>query len=135
MGPHIWDMEQKTQRRLSVVVGSFLLVVAVSVGVSLRVAILDTPFLAFQTTAVAIAGVFDTLAGFDTRVTERVEWYRLSGLGNVFLGISLPFGFTNTEQVLPLVLTVLGGLSIAVIGVDMVLYDGRHVYSEPLSKQ
>ena len=127
-------MERKTKRRLSVVVGVFLLIVSGAVVAVLRGALFDRPVLAVQVGAVGVAGVLDVLAGFDTRLTERVRWYRLSGLGNIFLGISLPFGLVDTTHTLPLLLTVLGGLSLAAMGIDMLLFDGRHVYSEPLGE-
>lgn len=127
-------MERKTKRRLSVLVGVFLLVVSGAVVAVLRGALFDRPVLAVQVGAVGIAGVLDVLAGFDTRLTERFRWYRLSGLGNIFLGISLPFGLVDTTHTLPLLLTVLGGLSLAAMGIDMLLFDGRHVYSEPLGE-
>lgn len=127
-------MNQDTQRRLSVVVGAFLLVVAVSITAFLRTAILDNPLLVFQVGTLAAAGVLDVLAGFETRITERIAWYRLSGLGYVFLGLSLPFGFVSTTEALPLILSLLGSVSLAGIGVDMLLFDGRHVYSKTLGK-
>ena len=125
-------MEHRTKRRLSAVVGTFLLVVAVGVVALVRGSLVEDPSLAVQTGLVAIAGVFDVAAGFETRLTERVGWYKLSGIGNISLGLSLPFGFVGTMELLPLALTVLGGLSLAGMGVDMLLFDGRHVYSEPL---
>jgi len=127
-------MEQDTQRRLSVAVGVFLLVVAVAVVALARTALLDDPLLVFQVGTLAAAGVLDVLAGFETRITERVAWYRLSGLGNVFLGLSLPFGFVGTTETLPLLLSLLGSVSIAGIGIDMLLFDGRHVYSKNLGE-
>ncbi|MCX2819844.1 MAG: hypothetical protein ACI9QA_000967 [Methanobacteriota archaeon] len=125
-------MKQKTQRRLSAVVGAFLLLTSTASVALIPGALLDSPLFAVQVSALGVAGVLNLLAGFDTRVTERFGWYRLAGLGNVFLGLSLPFGFTGTTETLPLVLAVLGSLSIAGMGVDMLFFDGRHIYSEPL---
>jgi hypothetical protein len=127
-------MDQDTQRRLSVAVGAFLLIVAVAVVAVARTDLLDSPLLAFQVGTLAAAGVLSVLAGFETRITERVAWYRLSGLGYVFLGLSLPFGSVGTTETLPVLLTVLGSLSIAGIGIDMLLFDGRHVYSKGLGE-
>lgn len=127
-------MGQKTQQRLSLVVGAFLLSVSVGVVALTRGAFFENPFLAVQTAMIAAAGVFDIAAGFETRITKRVAWYKLSGLGNVLLGFSLPFGSVGTTEPLPLVLTVLGGTGIGVMGLDMLLFDGRHFYSDSLSE-
>jgi hypothetical protein len=52
----------------------------------------------------------------------------------ILLDISLPFGLVDTTHTLPLLLTVLGGILLAVMGIDTLLFDGRHVYSEPLGE-
>ncbi|MFP4174226.1 MAG: hypothetical protein ACLFSW_00410 [Halobacteriales archaeon] len=125
-------MEHRTQRRLSAVVGVFLLVITAAVVAVFRGSLLDRPLLAAQVGALAVAGVLDIAAAFDTPVTERVAWYRLSGLGNVFLAVSLPLGLFESAETLPLLLVVLGSTTLAAIGFDMLVFDGRHVYSEPL---
>jgi len=111
--------------------GAFLLLVAAAV-VALFSASGDVPgpLLAVQVTLVALASAFGVLAGFETRITDRVAWYRLSGLGNVFLGASLPLGLP--ERTLTLALAVLGGGALAAMGIDMLLFEGRHAYGEPL---
>ena len=125
-------MEHGTQRRLSAVVGVFLLVISAAVAAIFRGALIDRPLLAAQIGSLAVAGVLDIAAAFDTPLTERVAWYRLSGLGNIFLAVSLPLGLIESAETLPLILVVLGSTTLAAIGIDMVLFDGRHVYSEPL---
>ena len=126
-------MDSKKQRRVSAVFGVFLILVASVVVVLAGGSFLRSPVLAVQVLLLATAGVFDVAAGFETRLTERFAWYKLSGLGYVSLGLSLPFGLADTTGMLPLFLGALGGLSLAGMGIDMLLFDGKHVYSEPLS--
>ena len=127
-------MERKTKRRLSVVVGVLLLVVSGAVVALMRGALFDRPVLAVQVGAVGIAGVLDIVAGFGTRITERVAWYKIAGLGNIFLAVSLPLGFVDPVRTLPLVVGLLGVVLFGAMGIDMLLFDGRHVYSEPLGE-
>jgi hypothetical protein len=126
-------MERRTQRRLTAALGVFLLAVSLGVAALLRGALLDAPLLVAQLATLAAAGALDVVAGTDTPLTDRVAWYRLSGLGNVFLAVSLPLGLIESVETLPLVLALLGSGSLAVIGVDMLIFDGRHAYTEPLA--
>jgi hypothetical protein len=125
-------MERTTQRRLSAAVGVFLLVISAAVVAIFRGALIDRPLLTAQIGTLAVAGVLDTAAAFDTPLTQRVAWYRLSGLGNLFLAASLPLGLVESSWFPNIVVSVLGGLTLAAIGFDMLLFDGRHIYSEPL---
>jgi len=114
-----------------VAVGVFLLIISAAVAALFGGALLDRPLLAAQIGTLAVAGVLDIAAAFDTFLTERVAWYRLSGLGNVFLAVSLPLGLVESVETFPLILVLLGSTTLAALGVDMVLFDGRHLYSEP----
>lgn len=88
-----------------------------------------------QVTAMALAGALAVLAGHETRLTERVGWHRLYGLADVLLGLSLvpsALGGPTSGEFAALygVAAVLGGLSLAFIGVD-VARGGRHFDVDP----
>lgn len=127
-------MEHRKKRRIPAYIGVFLLVISAGVFVSLRGGILERPFVAVQASALGAAGVFDIIAGFDSPVTERFEWYRLSGLGNISLAVSLPLGFLSPLQPVLFSVVALCSLPLAMMGADMIALEGRHVYSEPLGK-
>ena len=82
---------------------------------------------------VGVAGLLDLVAAFETPLTARVDWFRLSGAGNVALGLALPIGMLGWESGTVLfVASAVGGLALAAIGVDIVVYAGSHVYERRL---
>lgn len=128
-------MQSRTYRRFNGVVGVFLLLLVGGILLLVGPDSVDAPTARAQLVLLALAGTLDVVAAVETPLTDRVPWYRVSGLANVALGLSLPLGFAGTlgEGGLPFFLvTALGGLSIAAIGVDMLAFEGRHVYSESL---
>lgn len=125
-------MDHGTQRRISAALGVFFLAVTATVVGVLRVSLLESPVIVVQVAFLGVAGVLDILAGVETRVTERFEWYRLSGLGNVALAAALPLGFVDPFRPVPFAVVLVGSVAFAGMGLDMVFFEGRHVYSEPL---
>jgi len=119
-------------RQLNALVGGVLLVIVVSVFVALGGELLDSPVLAGQVALLGAAGLCDIVAGTDSILTHQFAWYRWSGLGNIFLGSSLPLGGLGFDAglLLPGALA-LGGLSLILMGVDMLIFHGRYVRSEP----
>lgn len=72
----------------------------------------------------AVAGLLDVVGGFSNPFRERVGAARLVGLANVCLGASIAALATTTEPLVLRVISVLGGLLIAIIGINY-LMDGR----------
>ncbi|MFC4550198.1 MULTISPECIES: hypothetical protein [Halorussus] len=84
-----------------------------------------------QLSAMVAAGGLYVLGGSENSVSERAGWYRLVGLGDVLLGLSLPlgavgggFGGSNASAAVLVAMTG-GGFSIAFVGVDR-MRGGRH---------
>ncbi|ELZ16031.1 hypothetical protein C476_17497 [Natrinema limicola JCM 13563] len=127
-------MNERRNRQLSAIVGTFLVLIAGGV-VLLVENLLKTPLLLSQVTLLGLAGIFDIVAATDTRLTDRWAWYQWSGLGNILLGLSLPLGFVGSENSLFLVLVAaIGGLSLAAMGIDMLVYHGQYTRSERLDR-
>ena len=127
-------MNERRNRQLSAIVGTFLVLIAGGV-VLLVENLLKTPLLLSQVTLLGLAGIFDIVAATDTRLTDRWAWYQWSGLGNICLGLSLPLGFVGSKNSLFFVLVaVIGGLSLAAMGIDMLVYHGQYTRSERLDR-
>jgi len=127
-------MNERRNRQLSAIVGTFLVLIAGGV-VLLVENLLKTPLLLSQVTLLGLAGIFDIVAATDTRLTDRWAWYQWSGLGNILLGLSLPLGFVGSENSLFFVLVAaIGGLSLAAMGIDMLVYHGQYTRSERLDR-
>jgi peptidoglycan/LPS O-acetylase OafA/YrhL len=127
-------MNGRRNRRLGGALGVFLLVVA---GGALALAgrdVLARPALLAQVTCLGAAGVADVVAATDGRLTDRWAWYRWRGLGNVLLGLSLPLGFLGDGAGWLLVVTGVGGLSLAAIGADLLVFAGRYTRGERLDR-
>jgi hypothetical protein len=124
------------QRRLNGVLGGLLLLVVGALVALLGAELPGAPVATAQVALLALAGVLDVVAAIDTPITDRVEWWRLSGLAHVLLGAALPLGFLDAAGSEPalLALTALGGLSVAAIGLDMLAFEGRHVYRHSLAE-
>jgi hypothetical protein len=125
-----------THRRLCGALGVALLVL-VGGGVALAGAgLFRAPTTAVQVVLIGATGVLDVVAAFENPVTDRIEWFRLGGLANVTLGLALPVGVLGwaggASGTFLLVVTALGGLSLAAMGADVALYAGAHVYERPL---
>lgn len=113
--------------------GVFLTVVAAVAAVWLGGDLLATPVLAMQVTMIALAGACDLVAATDG--FGGWAWYRWSGLGNILLGLSLPMGFVGTAwDSLFVLVTGLGGLSLATMGLDMVVFHGTYTRQTPLDR-
>ena len=86
-----------------------------------------------QLGTLALAGILDILAVIDTRITDHIGWYRLTGLANICLGTTLLFsaiesGSYGGEQLLLGLSLAVGGLSLAGIGFDIFMFSGKHLY-------
>ncbi|WP_436901293.1 hypothetical protein [Halovenus halobia] len=123
----------RRQRKLSAIVGGFLLVIVAGSVTTLGSGILSRPLIAIQLAALGLAGIFDLVSGIERLPNGPLAWYQWSGLGNLCLGLSLPLGFLGGETVLLAVLT-LGGLSLAAIGVDMLVFHGAYTKGTPLDE-
>ncbi|RZH67195.1 hypothetical protein [Natrinema altunense] len=127
-------MNERLNRRISAVVGVFLVLVAGAIVV-LGDGLLETPVLLVQVTLMGVAGVCDIIAATDTRLTARWAWYRWGGLGNILLGLSLPLGFAESGTGrLFVVVVAIGGLSLGLMGVDMLVYHGKYTRDERLDR-
>ncbi|WP_254525270.1 hypothetical protein [Natrinema caseinilyticum] len=126
-------MNERRHRQLSAVVGVFLLLVGGSGIFLLGADPLQTPALLGQTGLLGLAGLFDIVAATDTRLTDRWAWYRWNGAGNVLLGLSFPVGLAGSGWAFFL-LTSVGGLSLVVMGIDMLAFHGRYTRGERLDR-
>ncbi|WP_338739846.1 hypothetical protein [Haloplanus salilacus] len=132
-------MRSTTHRRLCGVLGGLLVALVVGVVAAVGIAPLRAPVVATQVSLLGLSGAFDLLAAVETPITERVAWYRLSGVANVALGLALPVGLlgwtgTGTGGTVLLVVTAVGGLALVGVGVDLALFAGEHVYQRPLEE-
>lgn len=127
-------MNEGFSRTLSAVVGTFLLLVVggvILVGGTPP----GDPVIAGQVALLGLAGVVDIVAATDTQLTARVAWYRWSGLGNILLGMVLPLGFAESSDTLVfLFVTGVGGITLAAMGVDMLVFHGQYTRGERLDR-
>ncbi|MGQ3412333.1 hypothetical protein ACT4ML_08725 [Natrinema sp. LN54] len=126
-------MNERRNRRLSAVVGVFLVLVAAALLLLSR-PLLEAPMEFGQAILFGLAGVFDIVAATDTRLTDRWAWYQWSGLGNILLGLAFPLSFANTGGLLLLVVIAVGGISLMMTGVDMLVYHGQYTREERLDR-
>jgi len=127
-------MKEEFSRRLSGIVGAFLLLV-VSGAVLLGMPLSEEPVSVVQLSLLGLAGLADIVAATETRLTDRIAWYRWSGLGNMLLGLTLPLGFVGTDDsVAFLVMTGLGGMTLAAMGIDMAVFHGRYTRGQRLNR-
>lgn len=127
-------MNERRNRRISAVVGVFLVLIAGSIAL-LAGDLLETPVVLLQVTLLGLAGVVDVVAATGTRLTDRWAWYQWSGLGNVLLGVSLPLGFAGSGNwFLFVVVAGIGALSLGVMGVDMLVFHGKYTRDERLDR-
>jgi hypothetical protein len=121
------------QRRLNAFLGVLLTLVAVGATVLLGSELFATPVLAMQVSMIAVAGICNLVAATDG--VGGWAWYRWSGLGNTLLGLSLPLGFVGTPwDLIFLLVTGLGGLSLTAIGIDMITFHGTYTRRTPLNQ-
>jgi hypothetical protein len=123
--PNGSPLRGQRQRRLGVIIGAFLLVVAMGAAVALGSDVFSEPLLAVQLLALGVAGGCNLLAGIERLPMGPLAWYQWSGIGNLCLGVALPLGFAGGEPVLLAVIAI-GGLSLAAMGVDMFLFHGAY---------
>jgi hypothetical protein len=129
-------MNERRERRLVGAVGAFLLLVTAGAlmwgGIG---AFGRTPTAALQLVFLGAAGVCNVVAAARTPLTDRIPWYRWSGLGNVLLGASLPLGVIGPSGEPSLaVVTVGAGLALALVGIDLLAFHGRYTRGEPLGE-
>jgi hypothetical protein len=123
----------RNRRRLNGLLGVFLVGVAVGAGVLFGGNLLGRPALFSQVVLVGMAGICDLIAATDRNPPGHWAWYQWSGLGNILLGISLPLGFVGSSDALFfLLVTSVGGLSLAAIGVDMLAFHGVYTHGDRL---
>jgi len=121
----------RNRRRLNGLLGVFLVGVAVGAGALFGEGVLGRPVLVSQIVLLGVAGVCDLFAAIDRNPTNHWAWYQWSGLGNILLGISLPLGFLSSSDALFfLLVTSVGGLSLAAIGVDMLAFHGVYTHGD-----
>lgn len=131
-------MNEQRNRHLTGGVGVFLLLIAGGMAALVGTSIVDSPVLLAQVGLLGVAGLCDVIGATDTPLTGRFAWYRWSGLGNVLLGVSLPFGFAGTETpggLALLAVVTLGGLSLAAMGLDMLAFHGKYTRGERLDRR
>jgi|AntRauTorcE11898_2_1112593.scaffolds.fasta_scaffold07517_2 hypothetical protein len=129
-------MNVRRNRRLSGVIGAFLILLAVGVVTLVGTDLVSEPLLLAQAALLGVAGVCDIVAATDTALTERWGWYQWSGLGNILLGFALPLAFVGSgEQLFILGVTAIGGLSLAAMGLDMVAFHGKYTRGERLDQE
>jgi uncharacterized membrane protein HdeD (DUF308 family) len=130
-------MDPRTHRRLSGVVGVFLLALTGGLLALFGFGFRHETATTLQVTFLMLAGVLDVVAAVDSPVTERIAWYRLNGLASVLLGLALPLGYVDAirsgEDLFLLVVLAVGGITIVAMGVDMLAFAGRHAYSEAMT--
>jgi hypothetical protein len=127
-------VNERRERRLAGGIGLFLVLVATG-GFLLGDALHAAPRTAVQLGLLWLAGACDVVAALRSPLTDRVPWYRWSGVANVLLGLSLPLGFLGPgEDPLLAALVGLGGLSLAALGVDLALFRGRHTRGEAVDR-
>lgn len=123
----------RNRRRLNGLLGVFLVGIAVGAGALFGGDILGRPALVSQVVLLGLAGVCDLFAAIDRNPTNHWAWYQWSGIGNILLGISLPLGFVGSSDTLFfLLVTSVGGLSLAAIGVDMLAFHGVYTHGDQL---
>jgi uncharacterized membrane protein HdeD (DUF308 family) len=128
-------MGYRTQRRVSGVIGLALLLFVA--GVLFVAGPPHSLVVSVQLSALALAGACDTISAVDTRLTDRVPWHKWSGAGSILLGVSLPLGLIptgggwGTEDLGMFVVMLLAGVTVAAIGVEMLCFDGEHIFDEP----
>lgn len=127
-------MNERRNRRLSGVIGAFLLLVSGGGIALLGTDGLEASMFLVQVALLGLAGVFDIVAATDTGLTDRWAWYRWSGAGNVLLGLSLSFGFVGSDSLFFLLLAAVGGISLAVMGLDMLAFHGKYTRGERLDR-
>lgn len=91
---------------------------------------------ALQLAALGLGGACDIVSAVDSPLTRRVPWYKWSGAGSILLGISIPLGVVPTgsqegDALFLFGMTVLASLSITAIGVELLLFDGVHLFDDP----
>ncbi|WP_254531764.1 hypothetical protein [Natrinema gelatinilyticum] len=126
-------MNERRNRQVSAVVGVFLFLVGGSGVVLLGARVIQTPVLLGQMGLLGLAGLFDIVAATDTRLTDRWAWYRWNGAGSILLGLSFPLGLVGSGWAFFL-LTSAGGLSLVVMGIDMLAFHGRYTREERLDR-
>ena len=127
-------MNASRNRRLSAIVGAFLLLVAGGTAF-LWEGVFEAPVLLGQVTMLGLAGCCDIVAATDTRLTDRWPWYRWSGLGNVLLGVALPLGAVGSDDTLVFaVVAGVGGLSLVAMGIDMLVFHGAYTRGQRLDR-
>jgi hypothetical protein len=127
-------MAYRTQRRVSGVVG-FVLLLFVA-GVLFLAGLPHSLVISVQLLTLALAGACDLIAAIDTRSTGRVPWHKWSGAGSILLGVSLPLGLVPTggwvtDDLGMFGVMLLAGLMSAAIGLEMLLFDGEHIFDNP----
>jgi hypothetical protein len=129
-------MRSITHRRACGALGAGLVALVAAGIVLVGAALIHSPTTAVQVVLIGAAGVLDIAAAFENPVTARVDWFRLSGVANVSLGLALPVGIlgwgNGAGGAFLLAVTAVGGLAFAAIGADIALYAGAHVYERPL---
>ncbi|ELY69961.1 hypothetical protein [Natrinema versiforme] len=126
-------MNERRNRQISGVVGAFLVLIAAAL-LLLSAPFLEAPVEFGQALVFGLAGVSDIVAATDTRLTNRWAWYQWSGLGNILLGLAFPLTFADNGLLLLLVVTAVGGLSLVIMGVDMLVYHGQYTREKRLDR-
>ena len=132
-------MNQRLERRLSGVVGVFLLVLVGGFVAVFGGGVPSHPVVLGQMVLLVVAGLLDVVAGFGPASVGPVAWYRLTGFANVLLGVSIPLGILEAGGgpggLLFLILVSIGGLSLVAMGLDVAVFHGRYTRGERLDAE
>lgn len=82
------------------------------------------------------AGGADLVAATNSPLNERWRWYQWHGLGNILLGFYLPLVFLDTgDHLVLLVVTAIGGLSLGLMDVDLLAFQGEYTRGERIDRE
>ncbi|QLG49405.1 hypothetical protein [Natrinema halophilum] len=100
--------------------------------VLLGIDVMEERVLLGQSVLIGLGGAFHIVAATETRLTDRLAWYRWTGAGDVLIGCSLPIGLSGSDSPIYVLLVGVGGLSLAGMGFDMLAFHGRYTRGERL---
>jgi len=117
-----------------VVTGAFAALASTAVVAVLGIEALQRPVLLVQIVLLGSGGLAYLLGSVDSLRRGPLAWYQYNGLGSVGIGLSLPLGFVGQSGPTSvfLLVTGLGGLSLAAMGVDLLAFHGKYTRGERL---
>lgn len=127
-------MDNETYRRFSGGVGIVTIGIAMAFVFVAGVDVLSNPQASVLIGALVLAGALDVVAAVESPITERIAWYRLVGVAHIILGVVISLWFAGAvgTGLVDLAIFAFVLFSTAGVGIDMLFFDGRHFYQEPL---